>query len=101
MLEPYAFRLDHRRSKSWDEFSAGPPLDWVITLCDAAAGESCPALPGKAERHHWSLPDPAAGAASFQATWIAIDEHIDAFLDEVGASRGRPRVSRANATGPR
>lgn len=93
MLEPYAFRLDHRRSKSWDEFRDAPPLEWVITLCDAAAGESCPVLAGKAERRHWGLPDPAAGAASFQETWSRIDARIDAFLEEVGGlarSRSAP-----------
>jgi arsenate reductase len=87
LLEPCTFRLDHLRSKSWDEFSSGPNLDWVITLCDTAAAESCPIFPGKATLRHWGLPDPASGAATFRETWQALDERIEAFLDEVGANR--------------
>jgi arsenate reductase len=59
----------------------------VITLCDDAAAEPCPAFPGPAERRHWGLSDPATGATSFEETRQSIEERIDAFLDELRAGQ--------------
>lgn len=59
-------------SKSWDEFE-GKSFDLVITVCDAAAAESCPVFLGKANKLHWSTPDPAKATGTEEEINAAFD----------------------------
>jgi len=61
------------RSKSWDELEApgAPPMHFVVTVCDNAAGEVCPIWPGKPMTAHWGIPDPAAAEGSDAQKWEA------------------------------
>ena len=77
------------RSKSWDEFAApgAPRMDFVFTLCDSAAKETCPVWPGQPMTAHWGIPDPgdagedqAALERAFRDAFVTLDRRIGLFL---------------------
>ncbi len=80
---------DGYRSKNWDEFAlpGAPALDFVLTVCDNAAGEMCPIWPGQPMTAHWGVPDPAAvlgsdeeKARAFMATALTLKRRIELML---------------------
>ncbi|MBL8697085.1 MAG: GNAT family N-acetyltransferase [Alphaproteobacteria bacterium] len=86
LLEDKGLPTKGLRSKSWTEFAApgAPPMDFVITVCDQAAGESCPIWPGRPIAAHWGFPDPAAVEGSDAA-------RREAFVDVFGLIESRVR----------
>jgi protein-tyrosine-phosphatase len=88
LLQREGFDTAFARSKSWDEFATpdAPKLDFVFTVCDSAASETCPYWPGQPVSAHWGMPDPAAAtgtdaekALAFAATYRALMRRIQAF----------------------
>lgn len=67
------------RSKSWEEFArpGAPPLDFVFTVCDNAAGEMCPVWPGQPMTAHWGIADPAAAEGTDADKWLAFRQAFE------------------------
>jgi arsenate reductase len=86
LLERQSYATKHLRSKSWNEFAGpeGPPLDFVFTVCDNAAGEVCPIWPGQPMTAHWGLPDPAAAEGSEAERRLAFADTLRMLRNRIG-----------------
>ncbi len=88
LLQGQGHSTEALRSKSWDEFAAtgAPEIDFIFTVCDNAAGETCPIWPGKPATAHWGIPDPAhvegdeARRAAFKTAYAQLSRRIQLFL---------------------
>ena len=110
-LEHSGLKTDSPSSKSWDVFarSDAPRMDFVITVCDSAAGEICPVWPGQPIMAHWSFADPAAfkgsdaeARAFFREIFRQIRTRVDLFrhlplakLDRLAVKRELDGIGRS------
>jgi arsenate reductase len=101
LLKRLEFPTEGLRSKSWDEFStpASPHFDFIITVCDNAAGETCPVWLGKPTTAHWGIPDPATVQGTdiqkkteFNQAFKSMDRRIKLFLSLPIASLDQVRI---------
>ena len=89
LLQSLHYDISGFRSKSWSEFAdpGAPLLDFVFTVCDNAAGETCPVWPGQPMTAHWGIPDPAEAkgtpaeiAFAFKDAYRMLDQRIGIFV---------------------
>lgn len=90
LLERNRFRTGELRSKNWDEFAGpdAPAMDFVLTVCDKAAGEMCPVWPGQPMSAHWGVEDPGAAVGTpaeieraFTDAFMVLQRRISLFLN--------------------
>ena len=88
LLQSLGYDTSGFRSKSWDEFTApgAPNFDFVFTVCDNAAAETCPLWPGQPMTAHWGVPDPAQAkdtpaevALAFKDAYLMLHQRIGIF----------------------
>jgi arsenate reductase len=85
LLERLTLPCRDLRSKPWEEFAApgAPRMDFIITVCDQAAGEACPIWPGRPITAHWGVPDPAAVSGDHAARRAAFDRAFDTLSQRI------------------
>jgi protein-tyrosine-phosphatase len=96
LLQERSYPTRELRSKSWDEFAgpAAPAMDCIITVCNNAAGETCPVWPGHPATEHWDIDDPAGVGeteserrAAFEKAYATINARISDFVERHGVRR--------------
>src|SRR5260221_8175529 len=110
LLDRLRIPLPQARSKSWDEFARAdaPVMDFVFTVCDQAAGETCRVWPGNPVPAHWGVPAPAAAGteeermAAFRDAYLRLEARIKLFvvlpldkLDRLALKRTADEIGRA------
>jgi protein-tyrosine-phosphatase len=86
LLNALGYETVTLRSKSWDEFAApgAPEMDFIFTVCDDAAGETCPVWPGHPATTHWGVPDPAKADGGAAEIAEAFDEAYRLLAARIG-----------------
>jgi protein-tyrosine-phosphatase len=92
LLQSLDYDTSGFRSKSWSEFATpgAPPLDFVFTVCDDAAGETCPVWPGQPMTAHWGVPDPAAAQGSAAEIAFAFKNAYRMLFQRIGIFTALP-----------
>jgi protein-tyrosine-phosphatase len=89
LLEKLNYPITGYRSKAWSEFVRAnnpnaPELDFVFTVCDNAAGETCPVWPGQPMSAHWGIPDPAAAQGNASEIALAFADAYRQLNNRIG-----------------
>ncbi len=116
LLKQNNFQTDNFRSKSWDEFSGAdaPKLDFVFTVCDRAANETCPIWPGQPMTAHWGTEDPDRPDLGdeeqrrlFRNAYIELDSRIKIFtslpldkLDKLSLQNELEKIGQSSTSEP-
>lgn len=92
LLHALGYETSGFRSKSWKEFSkpGAPALDFVFTVCDNAAGETCPVWPGRPMTAHWGVPDPAEATGSAAEIALAFKDAYRMLSQRIGVFAALP-----------
>jgi arsenate reductase (thioredoxin) len=92
LLQSLGYETSGYRSKSWSEFAkpGAPALDFVFTVCDNAAGETCPVWPGQPMTAHWGIPDPAEAEGSAAEIALAFKNAYRMLFQRIGILTALP-----------
>ncbi len=92
LLQGLGYGTSSLRSKSWSEFARpdAPALDFVFTVCDNAAGESCPVWPGQPMTAHWGVPDPAEAKGTPAEVALAFKDAYRMLYQRIGVFTALP-----------